>query len=396
MEIKEVKKGLYEGVADGPRDPITNKRNQIRRRGKTKKEVRAKIDAAIRKLELHGVDEKRNKHLTFEMVAWQWLKVYEMGPVKANSVRNRAKSIRLLLRYIANANIAKITHGMHQKILRDMFEQGYSDSYIEAAHVTAGMIYKYAIKEKMRVDNPCIGSVIPRKKLTVEEIENTNIEDEYLEPHELEEFLEATVKHGLEFDEEWFFLLAFSGMRSGEMFALKNPDAQSDTRIIRVTKTIYNPDNNMRKYTLTPPKTKAAIRSFDIDEVVMHKIDLHKRKMAKRKLQTQHLYSDYNDANFLFCRENGYPYIPKTLINRMNRLLKFTSITKEATPHIFRHTHISMLAEAGVDLTTIMNRVGHDDRETTLKVYTHVTEKMKKNAAEKVSIHFRKILEMVK
>lgn len=396
MDIKEIKKGLYEGVADGPRDPITNKRNQIRRRGKTKKEVRGKIDAAIRKLELHGVDEKRNKHLTFEMVAWEWLKVYELGPVKANSVRNRAKSIRVLLRYIANANIAKVTHGMHQKILRDMFEQGYSDSHIEGVHVTAGMIYKYAIKEKMRVDNPCIGAIIPRKKLTVEEIENTNIEDEYLEPHELAEFLATAVKHGLEFDEEWFFLLAFSGMRSGELCALKNPDARSETNIVSVTKTLYNPDNNMKKYILTPPKTRAAIRSFDIDEVVMRKVDDHKRKMAKRKMQFRHLHDNYHDGDFLFCRDNGYPFIPKTLINRMNRLLKLTSITKEATPHIFRHTHISMLAEAGVDLNTIMNRVGHDDRETTLRVYTHVTEKMKKNATEKVSTHFRNLLQLAK
>lgn len=62
----------------------------------------------------------------------------------------------------------------------------------------------------------------------------------------------------------------------------------------------------------------------------------------------------------------------------MNRLLKRTSIQRKATPHIFRHTHVSMLAEAGVDLRTIMQRVGHDDFRTTLKVYTHVTDKMKK------------------
>ncbi len=59
----------------------------------------------------------------------------------------------------------------------------------------------------------------------------------------------------------------------------------------------------------------------------------------------------------------------------MNRILKRTSITKKATPHIFRHTHISMLIEAGVDLPTIMARVGHDDAKTTLKIYTHVTKK---------------------
>lgn len=394
MKIEEVKKGTYEGVADGPRDPLTNKRRQIRRRGKTKKEVRLKIEAAIRKLEMHGVDERRVKHLTFEMVAWEWLKVYGLGPVKANSVRNRAKSIKLLSQYIGQVNIAKVTHGMYQKILLDLFEQGYSDSYIEAAHVTAGMIFKYTIKEKMRIDNPCTGSMLPKRKLTVEDIENANIEEKYFEMDELQEFLAATVKHGLEFDEEWFFLLAFSGMRSGEMLALKNPDARSETNIISVTKTLYNPDNNMKKYELTSPKTSAAIRTFDIHETVMRKIDVHKRKMAKRRLQTRHLHSDYHDADFLFCRENGYPFLQKTIINRMNRILKYTSITKKATPHIFRHTHVSMLTEAGVDLATIMNRVGHDDQKTALRVYTHVTNKMRQNATEKVSDHFKTILEM--
>lgn len=46
----------------------------------------------------------------------------------------------------------------------------------------------------------------------------------------------------------------------------------------------------------------------------------------------------------------------------------------------------------GVDLATIIARVGHDDERTTLKIYTHVTKKMKKNASEKVKVHFGSIL----
>ncbi|WP_373896211.1 tyrosine-type recombinase/integrase [Virgibacillus sp. CBA3643] len=67
----------------------------------------------------------------------------------------------------------------------------------------------------------------------------------------------------------------------------------------------------------------------------------------------------------------------------MARLLEYTNIEKKATPHIFRHTHISMLAEADVDLATVMERVGHDDPQTTLKIYTHVTKKMKKGRFRK-------------
>ncbi|MEC0486169.1 tyrosine-type recombinase/integrase [Bacillus glycinifermentans] len=78
----------------------------------------------------------------------------------------------------------------------------------------------------------------------------------------------------------------------------------------------------------------------------------------------------------------------------MERLLEKTSIMKHATPHILRHTHISMLTEDGVDLPTIMKRMGYDDIRTTMKIYTHVTEKMKEDASQKVQQTFGSILNM--
>ena len=57
---------------------------------------------------------------------------------------------------------------------------------------------------------------------------------------------------------------------------------------------------------------------------------------------------------------------------------------KHLTTHIFRHTHISLLAELGVPLKTIMDRVGHTNPKTTLSIYSHVTEEMKKDVANKL------------
>ncbi|MFJ8245219.1 tyrosine-type recombinase/integrase [Peribacillus asahii] len=381
-------------VKDGPSDPVTGKRQQISRRADTKKEAEAKVDEALKKLTEHGISEKKVRNLPFEKVAEEWINTYSRGKVKASTVRIRRSEIKILLRYIAKVNIDKVTSRMHQKILNDLDDKGYSKTTIEGVHITAGMIFKYAVKEKMRIDNPCVGAVIPVKKLTVEDIENNTIGEKYLERLELFEFLNVVKKHGLEFDLERFYLLAFSGMRSGEMCALKWPDINFDTNEIRITKTLYNPNNNMQKYELTPPKTAGSIRTIDIDDSIMKMLKTHKAKQAEKKLANRHKYKDYHDKNFVFCHDNGYPFVQLNLILRMNRLLKMTSIKKHATPHIFRHTHISMLAEAGVDLITIMKRVGHDDRETTLKIYTHVTEKMKKNASEKIKNHFESILNL--
>lgn len=153
----------------------------------------------------------------------------------------------------------------------------------------------------------------------------------------------------------------------------------------------------MRKYELTPPKTEGSIRTIEVEKLVMDLLKSHrKRQMKMIANYRQDELTEYHDGNFVFCRVNGYPFIQKTVISRMKRLLEYTNIEKDATPHIFRHSHISMLTEAGVDLNTIMERVGHEDMKTTLKVYTHVTKKMKKDASEKVATTFGNILNNIK
>ena len=57
---------------------------------------------------------------------------------------------------------------------------------------------------------------------------------------------------------------------------------------------------------------------------------------------------------------------------------------KHITTHMFRHTHISMLAEMAVPLKAIMQRVGHNDPNTTLSIYTHVTNAMTEEANRKI------------
>jgi integrase len=81
----------------------------------------------------------------------------------------------------------------------------------------------------------------------------------------------------------------------------------------------------------------------------------------------------------------GYPLYIKLIENRMDRLLKLAGLNTDLTPHSLRHTHVSLLAEAGVGIEEIMERLGHSDDDTTRKVYLHVTKTKKKEAAQKFS-----------
>ena len=67
----------------------------------------------------------------------------------------------------------------------------------------------------------------------------------------------------------------------------------------------------------------------------------------------------------------------------MRRILKYAGLNTSLTPHSLRHTHTSLLAEAGVGLEEIMERLGHIDDDTTRNVYLHVTKEKKKEAPQK-------------
>lgn len=371
-------------IEDGPKDPATGKRKQIRRRGKTKKEAKKKIEDEIRKIEIDGLTSKKRRTLSFEQVSAEWLKTYEASGNKRSSVRIKEKDLKVLNRYMAKTPIDKITHSMYQKFLNDL-PNHYALNSIKSINTTANMVFKYAIRDKLIKDNPRTDAIIPKKKKTIEEVRENPIEGKYLDHDELNQFFSVLHNHALTLDIERFYTLAFSGMRPGELCALQKPDLDFTNQSISIYKTLYAESNNMREYTLTPPKTTGSVRVIDMETPIMELLKKLCKENDKRNLKLRTVYEDFHDKDFVFSRPNGYPFITKNVLDRMDRLIAMTNIKKRATPHIFRHTHISMLTEAGVDIATIMQRVGHEDVATTMQVYTHVTNKMKKDAPAKVN-----------
>ncbi|MFD1708550.1 tyrosine-type recombinase/integrase [Siminovitchia sediminis] len=75
----------------------------------------------------------------------------------------------------------------------------------------------------------------------------------------------------------------------------------------------------------------------------------------------------------------------KVVETRLKRLLKMAGINKNITPHSFRHTHTSLLIEAGVGVKEIQQRLGHTDINTTMNIYAHMTANMEEKASHQFS-----------
>lgn len=142
-----------------------------------------------------------------------------------------------------------------------------------------------------------------------------------------------------------YHLLAETGIRAGEAFALRAEDVQGN--ILAVRRSAWNG-------LVTEPKTKKGSRVLCISQ-----------RLASR-------IAKLNATTWLFPNEQGNPLNTNNILKRqLHPLLKRLGLVV-AGFHAFRHANATILDSQGVPLSLREDRLGHADISTTLNVYTHV------------------------
>jgi len=371
-------------------DPITGKRKQTTRRGFATRQEAVEAYTKLKNQLYKGV-QFSTKDVLFGDLADEWLRSYEKT-VKVSTVLNRKKSLKHLKYFLGSLKINKIKRNTYQNVLNTLHEKGYAHNTLTSIQAVANMIFKYALELDLIHQNPASLVKMPKKQKTIEEIENTEEEVKFLEKNELLEFLQIAKNHGLYLDYQMFSLLAYTGMRSGELLALKWSDINFTDSTISITKTLYNPQNNINEYELLTPKTEGSIRVIPMDPFIKNMLHKHKVEQSKIKLLTG---KDYLDENFVIAKPSGHPELPQIIRFRMTRLLKKTSFNKFVTPHSLRHTTTSLLIEAGIGVKEIQEILGHKDIQTTMNIYAHMTNSMKEKTSQKFTEFMRSLSENI-
>ncbi|WP_449354412.1 site-specific integrase [Virgibacillus natechei] len=362
------------------KDPVTGKDKQKSKSGfNTKKD--AQLAAALFERQFHSGEFIEPSKITFNALCDDWEKHYVSSmDAKESSLRARKIALKHVRDEFGDMPIQRIRKKDYQDFIDKL---QLSTNYILSIHSSANMVFSYSKENNLIKEVPSTDIKLPKKKKTVSDLEKgDSIEENFLEKEELEEFLTVAKNEGLESDLLSFTMLAYTGLRVGECVSLKWSDIDFDNHTLRVIRTYYNPTNNKLKYQLQTPKTVGSVRTITIDKMLIELLHVHKMDQDRIKKDNKPFYKD---KGFIFATNEGYPNTIKHIATRLQRLLKRTSIQKHVTPHTFRHTHTSLLAQAGVSLTEIMERLGHDDEKTTKKIYLHVTKEMKKEASTKFS-----------
>ncbi|CAH8718225.1 hypothetical protein M5W83_11630 [Paenibacillus thiaminolyticus] len=103
-------------------------------------------------------------------------------------------------------------------------------------------------------------------------------------------------------------ILAYTGLRVGELCALKDTDIDFEEHKICITKTLYNPNNNYSKYVLNTPKTTSSIREIDEEPEI---IEGFKNLLTIQQIEKTKRPNTYYDQGFVFAKVANMPDTPR-------------------------------------------------------------------------------------
>lgn len=333
-------------------------------------ELQCKYEQAVKEIDI-------NKVVTYYDVAMSWLEHTE-PTVKRSTHINHTIYVNKIFTYIDKSlPIASLTAVTLEDVLHKVYYvENLSYSYTRATFTTMKAIYKHAKRKKL-IPSLIDFEDIEIKKKPFSHSDIAKKQNKFLDAVELKETLMQLSK----IDSRVSLLFEFvslTGLRIGELLALRYSDYDKENATININGTIQYDYKNSSEIKRGTPKNIYSVRDVSLSDRAVSILDSIMLENKRRSLW----FEGYIDHGYIFTSSRGNPYD----IQFLNRRLKGVHIEgKHLTTHIFRHTHISMLAELGVPLKTIMQRVGHNDPNTTLSIYTHVTKSMHDDVINKLN-----------
>lgn len=107
-------------------------------------------------------------------------------------------------------------------------------------------------------------------------------------------------------------------------------------------------------------------------------IERYKNHYAKEKFIYEEMKKNYHSKDLITTKENGELVSPDSL-KYLSRVVNY-ELGISFNFHSLRHTHATMLLEAGANIKDIQRRLGHSRLSTTMDTYSHVTKKMKEDS----------------
>jgi integrase len=173
----------------------------------------------------------------------------------------------------------------------------------------------------------------------------------------------------------WAFLMG-SGLRIGELVALRWPNVDLDDGIVRVVEFSSYLGHDVVS---SPGKSNDAVRSVDLDPGLIRVLKLQRTVQTKDQLAAH----SYERSDHVFTKPSGGPYHPQYFSRLLSRTTAELNLPR-LSAHGLRHTCATLMLANGVPPKVAAERLGHSDPTLFMNLYSHVTPTMQRDAANKI------------
>ena len=375
--IYQIKSGWASQITIG-HDPITGKLTRKYFSANTKKALILKIDE-YKSSRITGTYIEPSK-LTVKDWLELWLETYKKNNVSPKTYDEIEYQVNShIIPSLGHILLQSLKTEDIQKMYNNKFDNGKLDGSgglsaktIKHFHTALRQALNKALDLGYIPKNPSVNCELPK---------DIKLKKEYLSIEE-----QVKVFKSINSTDRYELAILFdfgTGLRQGELIALTWNDIDFDKENINVNKsysTSKNRDLNIsNKYvnTIKAPKNKSSNREIPIPKSFVPLLKKHKLNMIEENLAAGRNNDLYN---IVFQSRNGTHLNPKNIDRSWRKLLRKTQI--EHIPlHGIRHSFASRLAEAGVNPAVAQQLLGHSSISTTLTIYTHISQDLKRSAA---------------
>ena len=341
-----------------------------RRNFNTKKEAQLALSRLKVQFEKGEYNKPKEDRYTFNQVFELWKNNYELTVKESTFVKVMSQYEFHILpifgsKFIDDISVIDIQNYANDKV----------NNFVNYRNLITNIsrIFDYAVNIGLIDANPTKRISIPKRKISV----GDNKKQNYYTKIELKQFLDLSRKQQPYYIYAFFQLLAYSGCRKGEILGLQWRSVSFKDNHINIIQTLASGKDN-RLY-LEQPKTKNSKRIVSLDKQTMEVLKHWKKE--QRKMMFQLGYNTMNDEQLVFSNiENSFLQVSKPRKWMLQTIHK--NNLKEISIHGFRHTHATLLLEAGVSPKVISERLGHSSIQITLDLYSHVTEEMEREVPD--------------
>ena len=331
----------------------------------TQKELSAKLRQLTESYK--GVDLTEESNMSLSVWLDKWLGEYMAATLRPSTLNGYRRSLELHVKpHLGAKPLAKITAADLRSLYRTLQETGrvspregqspgLSGRTVHGIHTTLHHALKTAMEQNLIPSNPAAEVDPPKFDGAPMKI---------LTEAQLDAFLKAIEKD--EFWHDFFYTAVTTGLRRGEICALRWEDFDENHGTLHVRRTLHKEKG--KPHTTGDPKTYAGTR-----KIVLPPSTAQVLRERKKSALTEWIFP--NPLN------PEQPTAPSTAYNRLKALLKEAGLP-DIRFHDIRHTFATHALSSGVDAKTLAGILGHTKASFTLDTYTHTTGDMQKRAAE--------------